>query len=624
MRRLRTAALPLGLAVLTLLFAAGVLLISRHVVDLEARHEVDLLAVESATTVSSAIEDRLSQVAAAAASSSGAVEAVDDPSAVSASDRVLARDSGQPVLDDASAGLVVVARYDIAPAPTTVQGRREAAAGYLVAPLELGATLNELAPSGFQLVVDGPLERVAVSATEIPGPGVSGSAPLEAGLAPGWSVTATGPSANPPAIAWLLALMVLLGGSGVAAAIAVRQRASRVRQAELTGLQRTNATVARLAVLAQQTRDLGELLPAMATDLTSILDLRGLTVTTATPLGDRPLFSSGSVPEPGPTSHGLHDVAAGGSVWMRLSRGGRTAARLGVVAGRDLDRYDVSTLAAVADLLASALTNAEAFAQQSTLVERMRAVDDLKSVFLATASHELRTPVVAIAGYSNFLNDNWAHLSTEKAYDLVVRVDRNAQRLSQMVEDLLDFSRLERGNALAEEQSALDLGDIVGQVLRDQPDLIQHHDVTWDLASDLIVWGSRQALERVVTNLVGNATKYTPSGTPIRVLVRVREACAEIVVEDDGPGIAEADRERVFSRFYRGEGDEVTRTRGTGLGLAIVTEFAATMGGAVRLEESESGGARFVVAFPFEHGSDPTAPPTREHTTGAPESGESS
>lgn len=620
MRGLGESGAAAVVAMLSLLVATAMLLVCWYVVGLEAESEVALLAAESVTDVSAVIRVQVSEAALVASSSRQPVEATSTSLAL----RVLARDSGEPVLDDSSGGLVVAARYDATPIPATVEARRVAVVGYVVTPLDLNATLAGLVPPDHQIAVDGPQERVASTTRTGSGPEVTSTASFAPDGRSEWTVTVSGPAGRPPAAAWLLVLLVIVVGSAAAAAIAVRQRVSRLRRAELEGLQETNAVVARLSIMAQQSRDLGEVLPALITELAETLELRGLALTTSTPRGDRPIFGWGVPPIGGDPAVGLLEVAPGQTVWLRLSRGGRTAARLWVVPGRQLSRHEINTLVAVADLMASALTNAEAFAQQQSLVKRMQAVDQLKSVFLSTASHELRTPVVAIAGYASVLNENWDDLGPEKTRSLVVRVDRNAQRLSQMVEDLLDFSRLERGNDLAEEHALLDLGQVVGHVLTEQPDLVQDHEVTSHLEDGLIVAGSHQALERVVTNLVGNATKYSPAGTRIRVLVHQRDGAAELVVEDDGPGIVEADRERVFSRFYRGQGDEVTRTRGTGLGLAIVTEFAATMGGSIRLEESDSGGARFVVSFPLASPAPKATQTVSEHDLEVPTSGDPS
>jgi len=117
----------------------------------------------------------------------------------------------------------------------------------------------------------------------------------------------------------------------------------------------------------------------------------------------------------------------------------------------------------------------------------------------------------------------------------------------------------------------------------------------------LIVSGSRLAIERVVTNLVGNAAKYSPAGTTIRLRVEGGDQ-AHLIVDDEGPGVPPHEREQIFSRFFRGAGDAVTRTRGAGLGLSIVTEFATFMNGAVSIGTAPGGGTRFEVTYPLDQG----------------------
>ncbi|MET0839620.1 MAG: HAMP domain-containing sensor histidine kinase, partial [Marmoricola sp.] len=265
----------------------------------------------------------------------------------------------------------------------------------------------------------------------------------------------------------------------------------------------------------------------------------------------------------------------------------------------DLDRHDLSALGAATEVLTSALANAETFAQQRDLLERMRSVDELKTVFLATASHELRTPVGAITGYAQLLATSWDTLSSEEARLYAEQVDSNAQRLGSLVEDLLDFSRLERGAGVVGDDTFMDLGDVVTRILAEQPDLAPDHQVVQQSASGVGVVGSLQAVERVVSNLVGNAAKYSPAGTVIRVTVAENRGRAELTVDDEGPGVPHAEREQVFTRFFRGQGDSVVATRGAGLGLAIVSEFAATMGGQVAVTTADSGGARFIVSYPL-------------------------
>jgi len=367
------------------------------------------------------------------------------------------------------------------------------------------------------------------------------------------------------------------------------------------------ATTAALATVAQHSLDLADLLPALTNELATALGLQGLSLGAPYADGERQFFAWGVPAAPVPASAVMPDrVLAGETLCLILGRGGRTVARLRVVAGRDLDRPDLSALGSATEVLTSALANAETFAQQRDLLERMRSVDELKTVFLATASHELRTPVGAITGYAQLLATSWDSLGSEEARMFAEQIDSNAQRLGTLVEDLLDFSRLERGAGMVAADTVLDLGEVVSRILDEQPDLAADHQVRHETDHGLGVAGSVQAVERVVSNLVGNAAKYSPSGTVIRVTVAERRGRVELAVEDEGPGVPEAEREQVFTRFYRGRGDSVIATRGAGLGLAIVSEFAATMGGQASVTSAQGGGARFVVSYPLAGVSEPS------------------
>jgi len=599
----------LFVVVVTLLAATVAVLTGRHLDRLQAERQAAAGAADSVTVIGDELRKNLTRA-------NGGVfpgEHAESPVAavskgVSSSALTLARDSGQAVLDDSAGGGVVVARYSGSVPPDTVQARRDLVTGYVIVPLELAPVLNATIPAEGGISVSGPDRQVWSKPSSGPGSAASYTASLGPGVLSGWTVTVWTTPTGTPTAAWLVAVLLLLIGLALAGWVAVRQNESRRHVQELRSLQQTSSTVAELATLAQQSLDLGEVLPGVTTELMAALGLRGLSVTAPTPLGDRPIFVLGVPPGLDEPRQSHQQVAPGQTLAIVLSRGGRIIATLRVTAGRHLGRADVRTLIAAGDVLTSALANAETYSQQAELIRRMRAVDDLKTVFLATASHELRTPVVAMAGYATVLHDNWDRLSPEDARGYVGRVDGIAQRLSRLVEDILDFSRLQSGKGLGAASSVLDLAETVGKVLADQEDLAPDHKVDFQGVPGLRVSGSAQALERVVTNLVGNAAKYSDAGTTIRVSTREAEGFAELVVADEGPGIPPDQREQVFSPFYRGHGEEVVRTRGAGLGLAIVAEFAASMGGQVRVEEADGGGACFVVRYPIittDNASDP-------------------
>jgi signal transduction histidine kinase len=354
-----------------------------------------------------------------------------------------------------------------------------------------------------------------------------------------------------------------------------------------------------LAPVLQASLDLGDVLPSVSSHLREGMGLAGLSLTAPTERGERQLFASGVQPDASvlPVVRPPDVLEPGATFALSLTRGGRVLGVLRVVAGTALRRDDLVALSTAAELVGSTLANAEAFARQQDLVERMRSVDELKTVFLATASHELRTPVTAIVGFSALLLQQWDALGDEQRRGLIERVNANSKRLEDLTEQLLDFARLERGLPHADDD-VVDLAGVVEQILAEQPELAAGHQIDLYLTRRCMIRGSLSALERVVTNLVGNAAKYAPGATRISVTVQPDGDRVVLLVDDEGPGVPEADRERIFSRFYRGRGDSVSRTRGAGVGLAIVAEYAASMSGSASVGAAPSGGARFRVSFP--------------------------
>jgi signal transduction histidine kinase len=594
-----------GIVIVTTIAAAvGVLLSSRHVAHLEAERQARAAAANAVPAVSDALRTALESAASGDAPGSRHVSLADIGSAgIAPASAIQARDSGQPVLDDSEKGVVVVATYDQPTPPTDVQQRRAHVVGFRIVPLALGPALPALLPPGGGVSVAGPDRRV-VTTGPVPSSAHAYTVKLAPGLAADWSVTTWTTSQGVSAGAWLAALVILLLGCLAALWLLRRSEQTNRTRLELVRLQESSSRLAALASVSQHSLDLADVLPAVTTELSSALDLRGLALSTPTHDGDRLFFSWGEAPTDARTPYTLpKELRAGDSLTLVLSRGGRSVAKLMVVAGRDLDSSDMTTLGAASDLLTSAVANAEAFAQQRELLQRMRALDELKTVFLATASHELRTPVGAITGFARMLSSKWDDLTPEQGRMYADRVDRNAQRLGLLVEDLLDFSRMEQGIGSETSTQMLDLGEVVGRILAEQPHLASDHELVQRLARGVIVRGAAQAIERVVSNLVSNAAKYSPVGTTIRVLVGKMDGRAMLAVEDEGPGVPAPEREQIFSRFFRGKGDAVINTRGAGLGLAIVSEFAASMGGKVSVTAAPSGGARFVVSYPI---ADPT------------------
>lgn len=225
--------------------------------------------------------------------------------------------------------------------------------------------------------------------------------------------------------------------------------------------------------------------------------------------------------------------------------------------------------------------------------------------FAADASHELRTPLVTIRGFSE-LYRHGALATPEDVSMAMGRIESEAKRMGSMVEDLLLLARLD-------EQRPLQLKPVDLQLLAHDA-VVDTKASSGDRTITLLgldgtspnpapVQGDEAKLRQVIGNLVGNALRYTPEGSPIELAVGVRTtpegAVSVIEIRDHGTGIPEAETNKIFERFYRADTSRTRETGGSGLGLAIVAAIVGSHGGTVRVKETDGGGATLVVSLPF-------------------------
>ncbi len=164
----------------------------------------------------------------------------------------------------------------------------------------------------------------------------------------------------------------------------------------------------------------------------------------------------------------------------------------------------------------------------------------------------------------------------------------------------------------------MDLTVVIPQAVRGIEPAHPDHHLEYEVDDGAVILGDRSGVERIVNNLISNATKYSPSGTTVRVSVRCVDSTVELVVDDEGPGVADSDRERIFSRFYRGAGEEVVRTRGAGIGLSVVQEFVEQMDADISVADAPGGGARFLVRFPALERTESDPAPVQEGSVHVP------
>ena len=234
-----------------------------------------------------------------------------------------------------------------------------------------------------------------------------------------------------------------------------------------------------------------------------------------------------------------------------------------------------------------------AFEREREASRRLREVDRLRSDFLSTVSHELRTPLTAIRGFADLLVEHWDATDPDQRRALVQLIAGAGLRLDRLIEDLLDFTRLERGQ-LGIELRAHDPAELVDEALRHVAVSLERHEVAVDIEPDLLVLVDEAAIARVLVNLLTNAAKFAPAGSTITVRARTAGDRVELSVADTGEGIPAEEHGQIFERFYRVERGTARRP-GTGVGLAIVKEFTEAQGGEVLLDSTLGEGSRFTL-----------------------------
>jgi two-component system phosphate regulon sensor histidine kinase PhoR len=241
-------------------------------------------------------------------------------------------------------------------------------------------------------------------------------------------------------------------------------------------------------------------------------------------------------------------------------------------------------------------------------------VDQVRRDFLTNVSHELRTPLAAIQALVETI-ENGAVEPGEETQAFVRRIHQQVQRLTSLVNELLDLSRIESG-ALALAPEPVDLAQVVAEATSLLQVKLEQTGVRIEGPPDpgLVAEADRPSILRVVTNLLDNAIKYSPRGSTIHAATADEGDLVSLTVTDEGPGIPEADLDRVFERFYTGDASRATT--GVGLGLAIVKHLVRAHGGTATASSKPGQGATFTVKLPKVFvGSERIAPRTRREPT---------
>ena len=250
---------------------------------------------------------------------------------------------------------------------------------------------------------------------------------------------------------------------------------------------------------------------------------------------------------------------------------------------------------------------ADALQREQTATQHLRELDEMKDAFLQAVSHDLRTPLTSVLGIAATLDRGHQRLPAGEVRDLLGRLAGNARKLGRLLTNLLDLERLTQGT-LAPDRRPVDLAEVVSRMVTDAgPELLGERPISVEAAPVLIAVDAPK-VERIVENLLANAARHTPAGTPVWVRVQAAAGGALMVVEDAGPGVPAEVRQGIFQPFRQGP-TITAHAPGSGIGLALVARFAGMHGGRAWVQERPGGGASFRVFLPDVRDPDAVTPP---------------
>jgi len=231
-------------------------------------------------------------------------------------------------------------------------------------------------------------------------------------------------------------------------------------------------------------------------------------------------------------------------------------------------------------------------------ITRFREADEMKSTFISVVSHELKTPVALIKGYASTLRRQDAHWDQQTVRDSLQVIEEESDRLAELIDNLLDASRLQAGNFRLTFVE-LDIDQLVVEVVSKFQTQAKGHRLIADVRSDLpLVHADEARITQVLRNLISNAVKYSPEGSEVRVTASETPKEVIITVHDQGQGIPPEEQAQLFTRFYRLDNAATRKAQGAGLGLYLSKAIIEAHGGRIWVESDGKAGAHFSFSLP--------------------------
>lgn len=246
----------------------------------------------------------------------------------------------------------------------------------------------------------------------------------------------------------------------------------------------------------------------------------------------------------------------------------------------------------------------DGFYALATDISELKRLDRMKSEFVSTVSHELRTPLTSIRGSLGVLAGGIAGALPDKAREFVEIAKNNCERLIRLINDILDMEKIESGK-MAFELRVLDLMEMIEQIVKANEGFAAQHKVRLQVVAarpGSRVYADSDRLTQVLTNLISNACKFSPSGSTVDIAISADQQRVRVGIVDHGPGISEEFQKRIFQKFSQEDSSDIRQKGGTGLGLSISRAIVEGMGGEIGFESVPGKGATFYVLLPEWHG----------------------
>ena len=231
----------------------------------------------------------------------------------------------------------------------------------------------------------------------------------------------------------------------------------------------------------------------------------------------------------------------------------------------------------------------------------LRNIERMKTAFVSTVSHELRTPLTSIKGFiSTLLADAEGYYDLETQREFYTIIDMECDRLTRLISDLLNVSRIEAGRALDLNPKPVDLYTLVEKVISVQRSYTHKHELKVDLAEGIpTIIADEDKIDQILTNLTNNAIKYSPKGGDVMITGSFSDGFVTMSVSDQGMGIPKEHMGKVFDRFHRVDNRDTRQVGGTGIGLYLVKHLVEAHGGKIWIESEVGKGSSFIFTLPL-------------------------